>query len=193
MGTLGVVVVEDLARDGDDTGPLGQRLAEGQRVVPAVTGHVGDDEVGALRYVQVDVQLRQSVAEQVTLALQGISQPAREVELVGERVGRGRLIGRARGVGEPVLRAFDGGDQLRRTTRPADLPARERERLAHAGDRQGPLGHARQGRQRHVLAPREDEVLVHLVGDHDEVVLDRDSCDPLQLGSGEHGAGRVVG
>ena len=40
--------------------------------------------------------------------------------------------------------------------------------------------------------PVEDEVLVDLVGDHDQVVLDREPGDALELGAGQHGAGRVV-
>ena len=44
-----------------------------------------------------------------------------------------------------------------------------------------------------MLVVAEGEVLVDLVGDHDEVVLDRHVGDRLQLLAGEHRAGRVVG
>jgi hypothetical protein len=44
-----------------------------------------------------------------------------------------------------------------------------------------------------VPAAVDDEVLVDLVGDHDQVVLDRDGGDGAQLGVGQNGAGRLCG
>jgi hypothetical protein len=43
-----------------------------------------------------------------------------------------------------------------------------------------------------VLDPVVGEALVHLVGHRDQVVLDAQLRDALELGTGEHGAGRVV-
>ena len=82
-------------------------------------------------------------------------------------------------------------DQLGRPGRPADLPARDRERLAERGDRQRALGHPVERGQRHVLAV-EDEVLVDLVADRDQVVLAADRGDRLELVAREDLAGRVV-
>ena len=61
------------------------------------------------------------------------------------------------------LAARTPADQRRRPARPADLPARHRERLAERGDRQRALGHPVERRERDVLA-LVDEVLVDLVG-----------------------------
>ena len=58
--------------------------------------------------------------------------------------------------------------------RPSDLPAGERERLAAGPDGDGALPHARQGRDRHMRVAVEPEVLVRLVGQHQQVVLDGD-------------------
>ena len=54
--------------------------------------------------------------------------------------------------------------------------------LAHAGQR----GH------RDVLGTVEHEVLVHLVGEHQQIVLDREVGDELHLVAGEHAARGVV-
>jgi hypothetical protein len=43
-----------------------------------------------------------------------------------------------------------------------------------------------------VLVAVEDQVLVDLVGHHDQVVLTRNGGDILELGTREDGAGRVV-
>ena len=43
------------------------------------------------------------------------------------------------------------------------------------------------------MGPLKDEVLVHLVGDGNEVVLDAQPGDGLELGEAEHPAARVVG
>ena len=120
-------------------------------------------------------------------------QRPRPVRLVVEPVRDGRLQGSARGEGQPLRGRQDRPHQLGRARRPADLPAGDAVALAGARQGQRPLEHARQRGERHVLVVVEGEVLVHLVGDHDEVVLDRHVGDRLQLLAGEHGAGRVVG
>ena len=104
-----------------------------------------------------------------------------------------RLERRAVDVGEELLDRRHRLDELRRSADPADLPAGHRERLAGAGDGERALGHAGQGRERHVPASVEQQVLVHLVGDHQQVVLDRaPRADLGQLRRGEHLPGRVV-
>ena len=109
-----------------------------------------------------------------------------------ERVRDGRLEGGTGGVGEPVLRTLHGRDQVRGPGGPADLPAGEGEGLARAGDRHRPVEHARQGGDRDVGVAVEGQVLVDLVGDHDEVVATGDVRDGGELALVEHASGRVV-
>ena len=103
-----------------------------------------------------------------------------------------RLERRAADEREELLGGLGGGDERLRPGRPADLPARERERLAGGGDRQRAPGHAGQRGQRDVLAAVEREVLVDLVGDGDHVALAAVLRDELELLAGEDLAGRVV-
>jgi len=86
----------------------------------------------------------------------------------------------------------DGTDEFGRTGSPADLPAGEGERLASAADCDGPLGHARNRGDRHVGMPVVPQVLVGLVGQHDEVALDGDVGDSLEFVGCEDNARRVM-
>ena len=90
-----------------------------------------------------------------------------------EGEGHGRLERPRRDVREELLDGARRRDGLGRPGEPADLPARGRERLAARADRDGAVGHPRQGRHRHVHGVVEDEVLVDLVGDDPGVVLAR--------------------
>ena len=116
------------------------------------------------------------------------------IHLVAEPEGEGdgRLERSGRDVREELLDGARRRDRLGGPGEPADLPAGGRERLAARADRDGAVGHARQGRHRHVLGVVEDEVLVDLVGDDPGVVLARERRDELELGPGEDLAGRVV-
>ncbi len=188
-----LVVVEALRRDGDHAGPLRQRQAERPAVVPAEVADVGGGEVGALRHPGRQAGVGESGDEEVASRLEVRGQHAREVAVLSERVRDRRLQRCARGVGEPGLGGEDGAHQVRRAGGPADLPAGHRVGLAHARQRERAFPHARQGGDRHVLVVVEDQVFVDLVGDHHEVVLEREVGHRPQLGAGEHGAGRVVG
>ena len=116
------------------------------------------------------------------------------VELVAEveSDGDGRLERAGVDVGEELLGGASRRHQGLGSAEPADLPAGGAERLAARRDRQRPLGHARQGGERDVARAREDEVLVDLVGDDDQVALDRHVGDEVELLAVEHLAGRVV-
>ena len=65
-----LVVVEALARDRHHAGPLGQRLAELQPVVPAEVADVGHREVGALGHPRREADVGEAAAEQVAVVLQ---------------------------------------------------------------------------------------------------------------------------
>ena len=106
--------------------------------------------------------------------------------------GHGGLERRAGDVGEELLDRVDRGDQLRRAEGPADLPAGGREGLAGRGDPHRPPAHAGKAGQRHVLGIVEDQVLVHLVTDHQHVVGDGQPGDLGQVGPVQHHPGRVV-
>ncbi len=154
---------------------------------------VGVEEVGlALRRVTPKPGARQAVRQRVAVGGQPGDERPREALGVIEPARDGDLQRRAAGEGEELLRRARRRDQPRRPAAPADLPAGEREGLAGAGDRQRPLGHPRQRRERDVGRVVVDEVLVDLVGDRDQVVLAADPRDALQLRPREHAPGRVV-
>jgi hypothetical protein len=185
------VVVEDGGRDGDHARALGQRPAELDAVALAERLDVGDDEVGARGRVDLEADLAQARGEQVPLGLELVAQ--RGVVLVGQGQGLryGVLERAAADEGEELLDRLDRGDQLRGGLDPADLPAGERERLARRADPHRALAHAGEGDDRHVLAV-EDQVLVDLVGHHEQVALDGQAGDGGQFGAGEHRAGGIV-
>ena len=185
--------VEDLVRHGDDTAALGQRPAERH---PVAVGRVWPDvdggEVGRLGFVGDETGLGQSGDEVVARRLQRrgeiLEVDVRQPETNGHR----RLERRTVHVGEELLRRLRRGHQRFGARHPADLPPGGVEGLAARGDRERPFGHVRQRGHRNVGATVEEQVLVHLVGDHDEIVLDRDPGDRVEFVPGEHLAGRVV-
>jgi hypothetical protein len=54
------------------------------------------------------------------------------------------------------------------------------------------IAHAWQRRHRYMSTSVEGEVLVHLVGDNDQIVRSGGGGDVLQLGRREHLSGRIV-
>ena len=95
-------------------------------------------------------------------------------------------------VRQELLRGLHRVDELGRRADPADLPAGERERLAARRDRDRAVAHPGQRRDRHVLTV-EHEVLVDLVGDDEQVVLDRRGRrSGASSAAREHLARRVV-
>ena len=75
---------------------------------------------------------------------------------------------------------------------PADLPASEPEGFGRRGDGEGALGHAGQGGDGDVSGAVEHQVLVDLVGDHQQVVLDGQTGHPGQFVSIKDLAGWVM-
>jgi len=185
------VVVEEGGGDGDDAGAFGQGAAELQAVPLAQGADVGEHEVRALRRVDLEAEVGQAAGEQVALGSQVLAQ--RRVVRIGQRQGLGDRVleGAAADEGEELLDRLDRGHQFGRRLDPADLPAGEGERLACRADRYGPLAHAGELGDRHVLAV-EDQVLVDLVGDHEQVALDGQVRDRGDLAGGEDRTGRVV-
>ena len=148
-----------------------------------VGGHGSEDlEAGA------EEPVAQSVAPEGQLRRRPVEERIGQAEAHGHR----RLEGGAVDVGQELLGGADGGHHRCRAADPADLPPGEGEGLPGAGDGQGPVSHAGQGRQGNV-APLEDQVLVDLVGDHQQVGLDTEPGDGGQLRGVEHLARRVVG
>ncbi len=189
-----LVVVEDEGRDGDDARALRQLQAERAAVVEAERADVGGDEVGAGGFEHGEAR-RRAARRTGGRAWPG-GRPVKRCEVrVGqaERERDGGLERRAADEGEELLGGLDGGDELPRAGRPADLPAREGEGLAGGGDRDRALRHPGQRGERDVLAAVEDEVLVDLVGDGEDVALAAVRGDQLQLGAVEDLARGVVG
>ena len=81
---------------------------------------------------------------------------------------------------QEVVHLADASREVRRCDEPTHAPARDRERLARAADRDGPVGHPLKGGHAHMVAAI-DEVLINLVGDRDRVVLDAELGDQLEL------------
>ena len=94
-------------------------------------------------------------------------------------------------VGEELLRSADRPHERGRRADPPDLPPRARERLAAGGDRDDTVAHAGQRGEWDVRTVEHD-VLVHLVGDRDEVVLEAERGDDLELVTRQHLARGVV-
>ena len=93
----------------------------------------------------------------------------------------GGLERRAADVGEELLGRAHAGDEIGVAASPADLPAGAVEHLGGAGDRDGAVGHAGKGGQREVARVVEDQMLVDLVGDHQQIGVDRDLGDGGQF------------
>src|ERR1019366_5044695 len=173
LGPAGLrIVIEHGTRNGDHPSPAGQAPAERHAVGLAKPSYVGCDEVGARGPVHLKSRLSKDGAEQVALADQAGTDPGEVGVRHSQRVGDGVLERAAADVGEELLDAPDRRDKLGSRGHPADLPAGERERLAGRADRYGAFAHAGQRADREVLA-FVDYVLVHLVGDDQQVVLAR--------------------
>ena len=133
------------------------------------------------------------VAQQVALGREPVPETGEIAVGQLEPDRHGRLEGRAGHEGQELLGEPYGLDEVRRTRDPADLPPGEGERLACGADRQRPLAHPGQRGQGDVgPVVVERHVLVDLVGDHDEVVLDRHLGDRGQLLARQDRACRVV-
>src|SRR6266704_2348372 len=101
-----------------------------------------------------------------------------------------KRMGRADGQ-EVVGPAHRIRERLRRD-RPADSPSGRAVRLGEAVDRDRPLRHVADRRERHVARAVEDDVLVDLVRHRDDVVIGAQVRDRPELVAGEHLARRVV-
>ena len=134
----------------------------------------------------VEADPGQPVAEQVALALQRRSRRSSRTPCsASQRVRDRRLQRRAGGEGQQLLGGHHERDQVGRPAHPPDLPAGDREGLAGADERSACArpcpGSVASGT---CVGAVEGQVLVDLVGDDDQVVLDRHLGDRRQLGPG---------
>ncbi len=137
-------------------------------------------------------QVRESGGQQIPPGGEGGAE-LREVLIgQGQTFGNRPLERSARDVGQVLPDNLDGIDESAWTGRPANLPAREREGLATRPNSDGPLPHSGEGRDRNVFVVVEPQVLVCLIGDHEEVVLAGDPSHGLEFGPGENDARRIV-
>ena len=108
-----------------------------------------------------------------------------------ERLDAGALDG-DRGAGDAVdHQLVDLAGKVDRHRAVAEPPAGHRVGLREAVEDDRALRHAGHGRDRDVLA-LVDDLAVDLVGEDDQVVLDRELGDPLDVGAGQDAAGRVA-
>ena len=148
------------------------------------TGDVGEDKVRSVRHGMRQADGGQGVAEDLPLldvALAIRLEEALAAVLRLERGGDGLLQRRGRAERDARRRRHDGRDEPLRTDRPPDPPARRGERLAGRADGDRPLPHAGQRREPDVLGRRIRQAVVHLVGDHEQVVLLGERGDLAQL------------
>ena len=147
---------------------------------------IRQDEVGPLGHHHVEAGALEGRGQEVsaggvfTLEL-GEVLPC----VIPEGVGHGGLEGRGDGVVQELVGGLCAVHKLPRTGGPPDLPPREGVGLSSAGQGEGALPHAGKTGKGQVHGVVEDQVLVHLVGEDDQVVLDAHSCDDLQLLPGE--------
>src|SRR5438445_791098 len=160
-------------------------------VVEAEGRDVAEHVVRARRRVRREPRGRERGDEQVATRAVIPREPL-VVRATEPEPDRDRLLqGRGRAHGDEVVHLADPGGEPGWRHDPADAPARHRERLAGAGDRDRPFGHALERGDRDVLAGVED-VLVDLVRHGDGVVLAAERGDELDLGAREHPTRGVV-
>ena len=153
---------------------------------------VGHHVVRPVRLVEPEAGLGQGRQQRV--APLPVAGDERLVVAVGHRHrDRRRLLERRRRADrQEVVGPPHADREIRSGDHPAHPPARHGVRLRHRVDRDRPVGHARDRRERDVRAVV-DDVLVDLVGEREQVVLQADRGDQLQLVAAEDLAGRVVG
>ena len=110
----------------------------------------------------------------------------------GQRLRRRNLLVRARPRDRVDQEAFERLGEGLGHDRVAHPPAGHRVRLREPVQHDGPCGHAGQAADRDVLAAIQDPA-VDLVGENDEIMLDRGVGDALEIGARQHAAGRVGG
>ena len=86
-----------------------------------------------------------------------------------------------------------GSDEVGGSGGPANLPAGEGKHLAARADGDGALVHAGQRRHGYMRVAVEPHVLIGLIGNHQQVVLDREPCNFGSFVGCEDSARRIVG
>ena len=153
---------------------------------------VRHDVVRAVRAHRLEPDVRQRPQQEVPLPLVHrrevpvvrVREPEREGPRDLERVGRAH--------GEEVVDPLHRVRDRLRGDRPAHPPSRDAVRLREAVDRDRPLRHGAEGRDREVGLPAIEDVLVDLVRDRERVPILHEVRDQLELLAGEHLPRRVV-
>ncbi len=91
------------------------------------------------------------------------------------------------------MEVADGGRPLRIRSQVAEAPTGDTEDFGEAGDGDGALRHAGERGQGDMLCAVVKEVLIHLVGEDEKVVLQRERGERFELGAGEDFAAGVGG
>src|SRR6266508_260997 len=186
------VLVESAGRDRGHADFFDEIAAKSDVVVESERAEVGTDVISAGGRIDSKTEGRQ-LRDQVVApaAIRGGEVP---VIVRADRESRGGgVLERSSGrEGDELMRGADGRGQRRRGGRPTDLPARQGESLSETGDRDRALSHPGKRSHRHVFAVVKD-VLIHLVGDAENVALPAETGDELQLLAREDLAGGVVG
>ena len=187
------MVAESGQRDGHHASLMRHPVAELVAVGEPERTDVGGGEVRSLRRDHPQTELLQPGTEPVPLARE-VGAEAVEVAVRQPQAHGHRLLERPTGHIRQVLTDHPHrSDEVGRTAGPPDLPACEGEGLPARTHCQRALPHPRQAGDRDVHVVVEPEVLVRLVGDHEEVVVDGERGDVLQLAAREDHAGGVVG
>ena len=149
------------------------------------------DEVRSLGKIHVQAGRTQTLGEDVALAGQRRGRVREKFVVHAQPGGNGSLERGAGGVAQELLHGPGSGHEFRRAGQPADLPTREGERLPGGRDGERSLGGT--GQRCHGYVPgTKRQVLIHLIGEDDGVVLDGQAHHFAQHLHREHGAGRVV-
>jgi len=158
------------------------------------SGGIGEDVVSAVGDRGCEASAGEGSADEVALGL--VFEGHVGVEAGGklQESGGCSVLERCGGadVGE-VVEVADGGKPLGASGEVAETPAGNREGLGEAGDGDGAFGHAGERGDAEVFRAFVEEVLVHLVGEDEEVVLDGEGGEEFELGEGEDLARGVRG
>ena len=143
-------------------------------------GGVGEDVVGAVGDGWGEAGAGEGGAGEVALGLILGGHVCVEAGRELEEAGGCSVLKRGGGadVGE-VVEVANGGEPFGAAGEIAETPAGDGESLGEAGDGDSAVGHAGQCGDGDVLSALVEEVLVHLVGENDEVVLNGEVREQL--------------
>ena len=171
----------------------GQILAEFQIAVIAEFGNVQQDIIRPLRIVVDDVQIIQSLEEQLLLV--GVFRQQIIVVILSEFQSRDHslLQGGRRANGQKIMHLFRAVNDLRWGDDVPQAPAGDGIGLGEGRAGNGPLPHSRQRGKIGMSVRGIDDVLIDLVGDDIHIVLGGQRRNGLQLFTGKDLAAGIGG